>query len=263
MAKTSSLLTTAACLCLWGGAALAGGVDCPLTLRVGFIDVEAGRYIRGTGATFADPPGALVLDTQRILRELGCTFTLVRRPLRRLHLELRSGQIDMVVAMSPSPELGPEPRFPRDTQGQVDPRWALGEARAALFVLRPVQAAVGERLEGAERTTLRVGVVRGSAHVSMAREQGFKVTEVTDLPRAHAMLQAGRLDAVLMPSITVPPDRYPDLVEMKPPLARQFFYLPLAPQFADAHPALAREIWHRFCVNGRIEFPNLPSCPSE
>ena len=237
---------------------------CERPLQLGFIDVDAGNFVRGNGSQFLTPPGDMVESAQRVFAALGCQVTMVRLPARRLFADLARGQIDMVVGAPATPDRLKKVHYPLDEQGQPDRRFAVVEARAALLTLERRLVEVSEKLRAGPPGQLSVAVVRGTALEVLAANAGFKVDVTGTVPRALSMLRTGRVDALALASAMVTQPMLatePTVVELAHPLAEQFYFVPASPRLYIENPALVREIWQQFCRDGRIQFPKRPACP--
>ncbi|RZL34906.1 MAG: hypothetical protein EOP35_16170 [Rubrivivax sp.] len=246
------LLLLAAC----GMPAAVAAPTCPQPLRIGFSDSPAPPGLMGQGRQFAEPPGWEVQAVRDALQRLGCQAELLRLPSRRLSVSLTQGSVDFALLYGVTPERLKTLSFPVDRRGQVDLAWAPVFGSLALFALPgtpPEPGWDGRRLAA----HWRVGAVAGSVQEAVARERGWRVEPVTTPSAEVSMLQAARFDLLLTTRESLSAEQRTGLVEWRPPVARQAYFMPAAPIFAERHPAWTRSFWEEFCRSVRRLEPEV------
>lgn len=257
-------------LALVGLLALAGLAQaegpCPPRLRVAFVDIDTPPFVNGAGEAFAGSPGDLVTLAHRVLDSIGCPHELVRRPMRRVFLELAQGELEVAVGFSPSPERLQQARFPLTAAGQPDVRLQLTETRSAYVGLMQRQAELEALIAEGRLATLTLGAVRGSEHEFQARSVGVAVTEMSDIARGLSMLRAGRIDLLALPRLLVRPAdlaREPALVLLAPSGGVQQFYAPVSPALWASHPRFTVQLWRGLCETARLAGSRSSACPKD
>lgn len=239
---------------------------CPPRLRVAFVDIEAPPFVLGAGEAFASPPGELVTLAHRVLGSLDCPHELVRRPMRRVFLELAQGELEVAVGFAPSPERLQQARFPLTAAGQPDARLQLTESRSAYVALARRQAELEALLAEGGVATLSLGAVRGSEHEFQARSVGAPVTEMSDITRGLSMLRTGRIDLLALPRLLVRQADLaaaPALVVLTPTSGVQQFYAPVSPALWAAHPRFTVRLWRALCETARQAGSRSTACPRD
>lgn len=235
---------------LSGGMALAAAQGCPESLRIGFTDRAGPPGLLGHGSQFADPPGWAVVAVREALRQLACKAELVRLPGRRLSVALAQGEVQFALFYGPSPERLRSYSFPLDAQGRPDAAWAPVLGHLALYGRAgtvPDPAWDGIHLPPRSR----VGVLAGSVQEALAGERGWATETVLTFDSEVAMLQAQRFDLLLTAREGLSPEQRADLVEWTPVVARQPYFMPAAPAFAQRHAAWTRAFWAELCQSVR------------
>lgn len=260
--KAAALLLSFAC----GLASAAPEASCPSGLQVGFPDIPLGPFLRGGGPQFDERPGHLAVAAKLAMDELGCRYTPVRLPLRRLVADLAAGRLDAAVGLAPSAERRKNVVFPQDGRGSINNSLAVGEA-PIIALVRAADAplyAAGVALP--LRPDVRVGAVRGSVHDEIAREMTPVVTDVVSIEKGVLMLRYERIDILVLPKGMVRPPELsaaPALAELERPLAIHRYFAPVSPQLSKRHPTFVSSFWTALCRQMRLQSGEAGACVPE
>lgn len=239
------------------------GANCPVSLKIGFPDIPLGPMLRGSGAKFDAQPGHLAVATHLALEELGCEYTPVRLPFRRLLSDLAAGRLDIGVGLTTGYERQRSLVYPLDSRGHPDPSYAIGQA-SVVAVVRSVDAGDMEvRMASRRFADLNLGAVRGSAMEDVARGLSPIVTDVVSIEKGLKMLRYERVDVVVLPKGMVSPDQLseaPELIELSQPLAVHRYYAPSSPQIARAHRPFLTQFWRSICKQVRAQTGEVGGC---
>lgn len=259
--------------CVWGmtGAAWAASAaerapPCPERLRIGVPDVALGAQVHGEGEVFLEPPGRLVDAAKRSLGQLGCTAEFVRRPIKRLVVDLSGGELELALPMAASPERLALLRFPKGTDGLLDERLALFESPLLRLTLAAHHDAVLAQFQPptALPQSLSYGALRGSVGWELLTRLNLKRQEAADVPRALTMLRLGRYDVLVLPEVIVPRDALggsAPIVPVGPPLDWQRYFVAASPGLAEQHSGWLQAFWRLSCQASRSVPSRLPACP--
>lgn len=237
--------------------------QCPPNLTIGFPDIPFGPFLRGSGATFKDAPGSLVIATKQALEELGCQYKLARMPFRRLLVDLTTDRLDIAVGMSPTQMHQQSVVFPTDARGEPENSLAVGQAA----VVGIVRAADADQLNGSiparPIAELRFGAVRGSASAAVARGITSAVTDIGSIEKGLTMLRYARIDVLVLPKgILLPPAlaESPALAELDRALAVHHYFAPASPRFARLHRLFLEQFWLGICRQIRLQTGEVGDC---
>jgi polar amino acid transport system substrate-binding protein len=227
---------------------------CQGTLRVGFVDIDLGAYLPGQGSQLANPPGLFAQWIQAEAARLGCQVEMTRLPPARLLRAMQQGDIDIALAMAPTPEREAAWVFPRDAQDRIDARMALVDAPITLYARQDRQAALGWDGRGFAKPVI-VGGAKGSAPLDLAKSRGWNTVPVMSTPQGLRMLRAERFDLLVAPAVLIEPrmlKEEPRLVALQPPLVVKSYFAPVSPSLWQRQPDLVQALWQGLCRAGRL-----------
>lgn len=246
-----------------GLAAAAPRTECPANLKVGFPDIPLGPMLRGVGAQFEEQPGHLVVATKLALEELGCKYTPVRLPFRRLLSDLGTDKLDVAVGLTTSKERQQSFVYPLDSRGEPEAALAVGQAAVVGLVRATDASQMDARVAERRLADMRFGAVRGSAMEDVAKSLSSAVTDVVSIEKGLTMLRYDRVDVVVLPKGMVRPEDLsvaPSLVELAQPLAVHRYYAPSSPRFARLHKPFLTQFWRSICKQIRTQTGEVGGC---
>ena len=206
----------------------------------------------------------LEFDFLRLLAEQsGLEFRVLLRPWRRCLQDVRTGQVDAVLAISHTPERAEFVRFPLQN-GQPDPQFAMRLDQYAFVAPQGARLRWdGVKLElppGA-----KVGVQSGYSGVLLAQRLGAAVDEGARTAEGtlERLLQ-GQIQAALLPRAEVlrllaqRPPWAQRLSLLEPPLPNRAYYLGASLAFSRRHPERLLALWRDVAqVRDSAEFRRL------
>lgn len=180
--------------------------------------------------------------------ETGLRLQPLVQPWRRCLSDVRSGDVDAVMAISHQRDREAFIRYPmRD--GEPDPARAVRQIQNVLVVAADAAANWDGQhllLQGGKQ----IGIQAGYATATWVREQGFKVDETARTVRGTLERLLGRqVQAVLLSrtaflhQLQQEPSLQPRLRMLAPSLPARVHYLGLSSAFAQRHPELPELLW--------------------
>jgi len=241
---------------LSGLAQAQGGADCPVPLRIAFLDKAIPGLLDGDGDQFANPPGRFVEWAHSTLRRLGCKADLVRLPQRRLLFDTAANSTQVTFYFAHTPERAKRLIYPLQRDGQPQRNLALAETRLAFFAR--ADRAPGIRWDGRalQPEGLRVGIVGGGVEEALANASGWRLDRALSHAGSIAKLRAGHVDVALLPTLSFSEQSLaaaPALKVLEPPLQRIYFFAPVSPVLMGQHPHFVRRFWRTLCEVARAD----------
>ncbi len=237
-------------LSLWCAASHAAQ-DCPQQVRISFLDYEVAPWFNGSGDGFPEPPGQVVAWIQQALAQTQCPtkVQLLRRPVKRFHLELEQGMTDILAMSSVTPERLAREAFPLKN-GALDTRMAYLVSGTSLWVRKGDKSVQwdGRALRGPEG--FKVGVSAGQGSEALAREHGWPVELALNGRKVIDKLLAGRSAVILLPDITVEAAAASQQAQMDrllPSLEQTPFFSPANRGFQARYPVFMARYWQALC----------------
>jgi polar amino acid transport system substrate-binding protein len=216
-------------------------------LHIAYEDKTQFPYYMGDTQRVQEKPGAAV-ELVKLLEERipGLQIKFSRYPWKRCLAMLETGQVDGIFNASYSPARTRIGEYPWKN-GQVDPTRRLTTISYHLYS-RP-NADLGWNGKAFEDTDLEIGAPLGYSIVNDLENLGVSVMKVRSSRQSLQLLDAGRVDAVALQSVTADfllrrsTDQLEGIVRIDPPLKTKPYYLMLSRQFKSANPELAEQIW--------------------
>ena len=216
-------------------------------LHVAYEDKTQFPYYMGDTQAVLDRPGAAV-ELVRMLEERipGLQIKFSRYPWKRCLAMLETGQVDGIFNASFSQARTRIGEYPWK-DGHVDASRRLTTISYHLYALP--HAELGWNGEAFEDPHLTIGAPLGYSIVNDLENLGVSVMKVRSSMQSLQLLNAGRVDAVALQSVTADyllmnnSDQLTDIVRIDPPLKTKPYYLMLSRQFKAANPVLSEQIW--------------------
>jgi polar amino acid transport system substrate-binding protein len=228
-----------ALLLLWAS----GSVNAapPPALRFCYEDVPQAPW------TMPDGNGLNIELLRRVERRLNEQFVFLSMPWKRCIEEVRSGQVDAVVAAVDSPERRIEGELPKLHDGRADDSKALYTESYHVFL----RANSGASWDGKAFVVPHGGIVipKGYYLVSALRAQGYAVAEaVKSSEEGLRLLADGTEDVAILfglesESVALSPRFKDKVIEAPPAYVTVPFYLLVSHQAYSQDPARAEAIW--------------------
>lgn len=214
-------------------------------MRFVYGDHDAYPYFAGVGHGIPSKPGMSVELSGVCAGEVGGKVSYSRLPVRRMHEELRAGQVDMVIGLTYTPERAEYLAYPmRDGKPDASRRGAT--ISYMLYRMQGSRVAWdGKRITGMDGP---LGVNSGFAMADLLRKRGVDVEEVQYDKQLFAMLQRGRVGAVAtlenIGDYYIERSNMADRVEkLQPPLGTGDYYIAASKHFYDQHADLVGHFW--------------------
>jgi len=214
-------------------------------IRFVYGDHDAYPYFAGVGQDIPSKPGMSVELSDTCAKTVGGNISFTRLPVRRMHEELRAGQVDMVIGLTYTVERSDYLAYPmRGDKPDASRRGAT--ISYMLYRLRGAKVAWdGKSITGLDGP---LGVNSGFALADILRKRGVDVEEVQYDKQLFAMLQRGRVGAVA--TLENIGDYYIERSDMaarveklQPPLATGDYYIAASKPFYDKHADLVGRFW--------------------
>ena len=217
-------------------------------LHVAYEDKTQFPYYMGNTQQVPEEPGAAV-ELVRLLEERipGLRVKFSRYPWKRCLAMLETGQVDGIFNASYNRERTRIGEYPMH-DGQVDPTRRLTTISYHLYALP--NADLGWNGEAFEDPDLVIAAPLGYSIVSDLENLGVSVVSVRRSLQGLELLNAGRINAVALQSVTADyllannPEQLDGIVRVDPPLKTKPYYLMLSRQFQAANPELSEKIWN-------------------
>ena len=188
---------------------------------------------------------------------LGVTVRLYHRPQPRCLYGAANGQFDALLLASPNTKTEPFVVFPTNVKGMPDSRYAFVSMRVVAFRMKGANA----RWDGEHFLDLTLPVLyeSGVPTVNMFMDKLPAPSRASARTPIHMMqmMRLGRADIAvgLEPAVRYAmqqndPDQQFEVIE--PPLFTSSLFLAFSKPFANANPALTRQLWEqiRLLSNG-------------
>jgi len=216
-----------------------------LDIRFGYGDHDVSPYFLGNGPDLPANPGLSVELVRDCTNSVGANPIFTRLPVRRLHEEVRAGQLDAMLGLTYTPERAEYLAYPmRGDKPDASRRGAT--ISYMLYRLRGAKVAWdGKSITGMDGP---LGVNSGFVMADLLRKRGVDVEEVQYDKQLFAMLQRGRVGAVA--TLENIGDYYIERSDMaarveklQPPLATGDYYIAASKPFYDKHADLVGRFW--------------------
>ena len=217
-------------------------------LHVAYEDKTQFPYYMGDSQQVPEKPGAaveLIMMLENRIPDL--RIKLSRYPWKRCLAMLETGQVDGIFNASFNEARNRIGDYPRKN-GQVDPSRRLTTISYHLYALPETDLSWNGVVF--EDPNLTIGAPEGYSIVNDLEDLGVSVIKVRSSLQGLYLLNAGRVKAVALQSVTADylltnkPDQLTDIVRIDPPLKTKPYYLMLSHQFKAGNPALSEQIWN-------------------
>ncbi|WP_296933629.1 transporter substrate-binding domain-containing protein [uncultured Marinobacter sp.] len=216
-------------------------------LHVAYEDKTQFPYYMGDTQSVLERPGAAV-ELVKLLEERvpGLRIKFSRYPWKRCLAMLETGQVDGIFNASFSPARTRIGEYPWK-DGHVDTSRRLTTISYHLYALPNTE--VGWNGETFEDTNLTIGAPLGYSIVNDLESLGVSVIKVRSSMQSLQLLNAGRVNAVALQSVTADyllnsnSRELANIVRIDPPLKTKPYYLMLSRQFRVNNTALSESIW--------------------
>ncbi len=216
-----------------------------LDIRFGYGDHDVSPYFLGNGPELPEKPGLSVELVRDCTIAVGAKPVFIRLPVRRLHEEVRAGQLDAMLGLTFTPERTEYLAYPMQ-DGKPDASRRGATISYMLYRLRgnPV-AWNGKSITGLNGP---LGVNSGFVMANTLRARGVDVEEVQYDRQLFPMLERGRVGAVA--TLENIGDYYIErsnssgrIEKLQPPLATGDYYIATSRQFFEANGPLVNRFW--------------------
>ncbi len=215
-------------------------------IRFGYGDHDVSPYFLGNGPELPERPGLSVELVRDCALAVKAKPIFLRLPVRRLHEEMRAGQLDAMLGVTFTQERTEYLAYPmRDGKPDASRRGAT--ISYMLYRLRGSKVAWdGKNISGLEGP---LGVNSGFVMASTLRSRGVDVEEVQYDRQLFPMLERSRVGAVA--TLENIGDYYIErtdsggkIEKLEPALATGDYYIAASRHFYDTHSALVERFWN-------------------
>lgn len=183
-------------------------------------------------------------------RNLKLEFRLDYHPQPRCMADLAHGRYDALLIASPNPDMSRVVDFPRDAQGQPDPRYGYGHYRIVAFKRKGSPATWdGRRFDGLDRPLLfQSGVPTVELSLRRLKGQGMDMASARTPQNMIEMMRLGRANVgVVMEPLLLDVLRQQGAEQefevLEPSLHEAEAYMAMSKRLMQQDPQLARRVW--------------------
>jgi hypothetical protein len=238
---------------------------CPEELRIGFPDFKVEPYLLGT-KEIEKPPGLFIEWINNALPRTGCTIkvTYHRRPVKRLAVELESGQLDMTMGIAYTPETSSYMAYPIK-DGTLTSNLLIARDEVNLYV-RAEETDVQWDGKILKMKNPNVGISSGFVIIErIVKARGWPIDLAANPSVNLKKLQAKRVDAILEPNIVfvqyLSESDAKTIRKLTPPVVVADRFAPVSKKFQQSYPEFTQRLWYEVCKESRTASPALPACP--
>lgn len=217
-----------------------------LNLRLVYSNVDFSPYQIGNANAIADPPGIAIELIAQAAKELGLNIEFVRRPNKRVLVELKEGDADGIFCFSFKEARLKNGQYPMK-DGKLDSRRRI--ATVSYFIYKQKDSPLG--WDGDQFINLdgNLGGNSGYSIVDDLRKKGIKMDEAATTVQNLKKLKIGRIVGYAAQDIStdhhVESGQYGEIVKVSTPLSTKDYFLMLSHQFMKQHPDIAEQLWQK------------------